>query len=1074
MKTVGTHSDAMYIAMRKNIQNALGSIERSHSSSSDEIRRAKAAAAVKIKAIDDQQYGQQTSLIEGMKKNWLAASVAIYAVMRGIQAAWGLMGDAAKFEQQKVAFDKLAASYGASGDKIIADLNRISGGTIDAMTAVEKAGTAMMMGIAPDKISKLMEIARATAKMTGQSVVKSFEDISLAVGRQSKMILDNLGIIVSAGKANEDYAATLGKTALQLTDTEKKTAFLNATITAGEDLMSRMGDQGETAADSMAVLEAIMKDVRLEIGKMVLRLMDDMLPALRWTAEAIKTATKSWAEFLDGVTSEDILKEQLEEINKEIKTLKKNLALGPSVIEFLYGSEDEARKQLALFEKQAEIVTKSIKTHWNVRTAAGVKSAKDQVVTAQGLTEKQKKELEKRLKAEKDAQREIIAFHTNAERDAIWRYKEYEADIVAAAIAANEAIEEDELDLEQLYVDSLGRREIGFGLFIEGIKQGYGDLIKIETDWKVEGERLFWEFTRNTSKAFSDSFVAVIKGDFDSIGDAWDAFLDSMIRAFADMLADMLVKWAISGLGSILSGAFGGGGGGGGFVPDWVPIIGWLAHGTGAGGVPQSGAYVLHTGEIVLTKKQSDVVRASSGFSVAGAVGSDTPGGGGSIDIGSNLTGHKGSAPYRSYEDPIWTGPGFEEFLEPKDFLTKGIVGAFVDATAEAFSFGLQRDLGIRGAWAEAGAVIGKVILGAIGLIAGGPVMGAMGAVIGSGIGTVLGDLLGDAFNMRETEPLRDYLEREFGFFGGRHGFADDFYDKIGTLSDPFGANTMAGSFTAQYGNFIDKNKETFEELGIDVNQSMVDVAKDIARAAGWSEAEIEGSIRDTTTSIESDITAFSTMTKDMAENLGINFAGMETAFDAVGFDFGIFTSAAIDAIDTMITATTDLETSIKEKMDAAIGVIDTAIGNANDAADAANNAGPGPQAGGGGNDYDPGEEGDDWGDGGNQGGSGDAGGGGGESDPGDTEGTGWQFGGRVPRTGPGFLHAGEEVITQTNVRRLERAFGSTGAPSVVGRPMKIVLQIGRDEWAANVNAIRDVERVKLAKRPVGTRRISY
>ena len=62
------------------------------------------------------------------------------------------------------------------------------------------------------------------------------------------MILDNLGIIVKVGDANKRYASILGKTSNELTDAEKKMAFLNATIEAGEDLMGRLGKQTKSSA----------------------------------------------------------------------------------------------------------------------------------------------------------------------------------------------------------------------------------------------------------------------------------------------------------------------------------------------------------------------------------------------------------------------------------------------------------------------------------------------------------------------------------------------------------------------------------------------------------------------------------------------------------------------------------------------------------------------------------------------------------------------------------------------------------------------------------------------------------
>ncbi|RLF32701.1 MAG: hypothetical protein DRN07_04430 [Thermoplasmata archaeon] len=113
----------------------------------------------------------------------------------------------------------------------------------------------MMMGIRPEALTRLMAIARATAKMTGQEVTKAFEDITLGIARQSKMILDNLGIIIRVEEANRRYAASLGKTASQLTDAEKKQAFLNAALEAGEDLMHRLGDQSDTTADKVQRLK---------------------------------------------------------------------------------------------------------------------------------------------------------------------------------------------------------------------------------------------------------------------------------------------------------------------------------------------------------------------------------------------------------------------------------------------------------------------------------------------------------------------------------------------------------------------------------------------------------------------------------------------------------------------------------------------------------------------------------------------------------------------------------------------------------------------------------------------------
>jgi hypothetical protein len=224
---------------------------------------------------------------ESFRKHWLEVTASFYAAYKIFQKAWNMAEMAAQFEQQKVAFANMAASYGTTADAIIADLKRVSSGTIDTMTMMEKAGTAMMMGISPEKVVKLMEIARATAKMTGQDVTQAFSDISLAVGRQSKMILDNLGIIVSVEKANEAYAKSVGKTAASLTDAEKKQAFMNATVEAGEELMARLGKQEDTVRDKMDRLKATVKDIELWLGQMTIRAAMGAMAAFQGIAASV-------------------------------------------------------------------------------------------------------------------------------------------------------------------------------------------------------------------------------------------------------------------------------------------------------------------------------------------------------------------------------------------------------------------------------------------------------------------------------------------------------------------------------------------------------------------------------------------------------------------------------------------------------------------------------------------------------------------------------------------------------------------------------------------------------------------
>jgi hypothetical protein len=184
-----------------------------------------------------------------------------------LRKAWELMELGAKVEQQKMAFENLASSLGMSSSKIISDLRKMSGETMSTAQIMEKASQAMILGLDPTKLAKMMEISRASARAFGKDVGYMFESIAIGVGRQSKLILDNLGIIVSAGDAYEKYAKSVGKSAKDLTEMERKQAFLNATLEAGERILQQIDTSTMTRLEKMQKLKAQWEDFAVKVGQ---------------------------------------------------------------------------------------------------------------------------------------------------------------------------------------------------------------------------------------------------------------------------------------------------------------------------------------------------------------------------------------------------------------------------------------------------------------------------------------------------------------------------------------------------------------------------------------------------------------------------------------------------------------------------------------------------------------------------------------------------------------------------------------------------------------------------------------
>lgn len=186
--------------------------------------------------------------------------------------------------QEAAATDRLTASLeGLAGgaeeaNKYLAAIKDTSLGTISTVDALGIANKALSLNVVDtaDKMAQLTEIAITLGRAQGLDAKQAVDDLTTALGRQSPMILDNLGITLKLEEAYTIYAKQLGKTADQLTDTEKQQAFLNAALEKGSEVVERLGGIQEDSAAKFERLRATFSDLRGEIGELLLPVIEDM------------------------------------------------------------------------------------------------------------------------------------------------------------------------------------------------------------------------------------------------------------------------------------------------------------------------------------------------------------------------------------------------------------------------------------------------------------------------------------------------------------------------------------------------------------------------------------------------------------------------------------------------------------------------------------------------------------------------------------------------------------------------------------------------------------------------------
>ncbi|MBW2062630.1 MAG: hypothetical protein JRI95_13865, partial [Deltaproteobacteria bacterium] len=92
----------------------------------------------------------------------------------------------------------------------------------------------------------------------------------------------------------------------------------------------------------------------------------------------------------------------------------------------------------------------------------------------------------------------------------------------------------------------------GYAKFFKGVEKGLKDTIDDWQDWAEMGETLTRDMLYEVRNTFSDTLYYGLKGDFDSIGDAWEGMLDSMLRSSIDIFSQIAMSYAATGLLSLM------------------------------------------------------------------------------------------------------------------------------------------------------------------------------------------------------------------------------------------------------------------------------------------------------------------------------------------------------------------------------------------------------------------------------------------------------------------------------------------------------------------------------------------
>ena len=145
-------------------------------------------------------------------------------------AAFNALRRAAQLEQLIAGLEQVGAAAGRNLTFAAEKLREVSGFALSTEQAMRNMALGVSAGFGTDQMEGLTKVARGASIALGRDMADAMDRLTRGAAKLEPEILDELGIMVRLDTATQKYAATMGRQVTQLTQFERRQAFLNAIL----------------------------------------------------------------------------------------------------------------------------------------------------------------------------------------------------------------------------------------------------------------------------------------------------------------------------------------------------------------------------------------------------------------------------------------------------------------------------------------------------------------------------------------------------------------------------------------------------------------------------------------------------------------------------------------------------------------------------------------------------------------------------------------------------------------------------------------------------------------------------
>ena len=273
-------------------------------SSTDKLMNKRRASAYRA---ESQDYGATRALGVGTgasgrdfakEAQGLGGLVRLYATLAAnifaVTAAANQLSQAMATSNMIKGMQQLGAQAGISYGNIAKNLVEVTDYAISTREALEATAMATSAGLSADQLKNIGIVAKNVSQALGRDVTDSIGRLTRGVVKLEPELLDELGLFTKIGPATEKYALSIGKSASQLTDFERRQAFANAVIKEGLDKFSNI----QLDANPYNKLLATFKDVALAGLELINKVLGPAIKLLSESPMALGAALAYFATML--------------------------------------------------------------------------------------------------------------------------------------------------------------------------------------------------------------------------------------------------------------------------------------------------------------------------------------------------------------------------------------------------------------------------------------------------------------------------------------------------------------------------------------------------------------------------------------------------------------------------------------------------------------------------------------------------------------------------------------------------------------------------------------------------------